>query len=95
MLSHIVVKLLEVLFDYRAVADVDMSYALVAILVYGNDGIQKLLDAPPCGGYNGDYGHTNHLSQGLVVELGTATLQLVIHIESYDHLGAYIDKLCG
>ena len=40
VLAHIAIQHLETLLDNRAITDVDMSHALVVVLVDRNDGIQ-------------------------------------------------------
>ena len=93
VLAHILMQWLDSLLDNRAIANVNVSYIVFAVLVYGNESVQKLLDTITRWRNDWNDWYTNHLTECLVVELCTALLQLVVHTQRNDHLWAYVDKL--
>ena len=93
--AHVAVQAPEALLDDRTLVDVDVAHALVASFVDGDHRVEQLLDALVVAGLDRDHRHTQHGPQLLVVELGAAGLQLVVHVERHDHARVDVDQLGG
>ena len=70
----------------------NMAHTLVAVLVDIDHGVQQGVDAAVVARLDGHHRHTEHAAQILVVEGGSAGLQLVVHVERHDHTRVYVDQ---
>ena len=73
----------------------DMAHALVAVFVDIDHGVQQSVDAAVVARLDGHHRHAQHATQILVVEGGSAGLQLVVHVERHDHTRVYVDQFGG
>ena len=71
----------------------DMSHLGVLILVGQDHLIKQCIQTLAVARNNGHHRHTNHTSQLLIIQMCTAALQLIVHIQRNDHLGIKVDKL--
>ena len=71
----------------------DMPYRRVGAFIDAYHCIQELVDsfARPCRGRHDR--HSDHLSEGFIVEFFAGTLDFVIHIEGNDHAAVHVDQL--
>ena len=79
-----------------SVVDVDVAgHSRVVVLVDVNDGVEQLVYALAAAAHRRDYGHTEQMSQGDGVELVSACLQLVVHIQGHYHAEVHVNDLGG
>ena len=73
----------------------DMPCVRILHLEHIYHGIEEFVDAPAGVGYSGYNRNSEHLSKGIVIEIGIAALQLVEHVQVYHHRSVHIDEFCG
>ena len=71
----------------------NVSNLRIFILIRQDDFIQQLFQSLAVTSHHRHHRNTNHSTQLFVVELGSRLLQLIVHIQSHDHLGVKVDKL--
>ena len=85
VVAHVAVEPAQPLFDHGTHVDMDMAHTLVAVLIDIDHGVQQGVDAAVVARLDGHHRHAQHAAQILVVEGGSAGLQLVVHVERHDH----------
>ena len=94
-LLHILVPLLHIV--HHLVANL-LAYVfrnIVATFVTLDDDVEKLVNAYSRASYGRHHRHTDQFAQLLVVQLVTAVLQLVVHVQCHYHHHVHVDELRG
>ena len=72
-----------------------MAHILMAHLIDIDDRVEQAVEAPAGRGFCRHYRHTQQPPEILVVEHRLRTLQLVIHVEGYDHRAVHVNQFGG
>ena len=86
------VQAAQPLLDHRTHVDVNVPHAVVAVLEDVDHRVEQGLDAAVIARLDGHHRHAEHASQIVVVELRTASLQLVVHIQGHNHARVDVDQ---
>ena len=73
----------------------DVSCIRISHLVNFDDSVKKIFNAISRGGNSWNDRHTEHFAKILVIKFDSTTLQLIKHIQVYNHRPVHIDKLSG
>ena len=73
----------------------DVAHAVVAVLENVDHRVEQRLDAAVVARLDRNHRHAQHAAQAVVVELRSAPLQLVVHVERHDHPRIDVDQFGG
>ena len=78
--------------DDAAVVDVDVAYGAVLALEELDDGVEEFVEPLAVLGNGGYHGYSHHGPQVLVVNLGSACEELVVHVERNHGTQVHVNK---